>query len=205
MSSAIEICQLSKSFGEKSIFENLNASFDLGKMHVLLGPSGIGKTTLMRLLLGLEEPQAGHIDGIPTSYSVVFQENRLAENLSLSANVRLASGCTLQRAHELLEELGLGGEKGPVRNLSGGQKRRVALARALAHEAELYIFDEALQGIDKRTKKQVAQVINKTIAGSTVFFVTHDESDLLLLENPCVWRMSAGNGSAILACEILPE
>ena len=128
------------SYGEKKVLEDLNLRFEAGKRFVLMGPSGIGKTTIFRLALGLSVPDQGRILGIPKDGAgVLFQEDRLFPHLSILENLKV---CVPERTEEELLEmlsiLGLSGEENRYpAELSGGMRRRVACIRAVA---EIYIF-----------------------------------------------------------------
>ena len=187
----IRLVDVSASYDGTLVFQGLNATLASGRVHVLLGPSGAGKTTISRLLLGLMEPSAGSIAGTSgLARAAVFQENRLAENLSPVANVRLAAGCTAEQARDLLSRLGLADVLShPVRELSGGQARRVALARAALAKAELICMDEPLSGLDASTKEQVARELLPYLLGKTVLWITHDADDAALLADASVWRL----------------
>ena len=117
---------------------------------MLMGPSGIGKTTLLLLLLGLVSPDSGEITGLPEKVSVIFQEDRLCEDFSALSNVAMV----LPRGGEetasaLLKALGLEeAMRQPVHTLSGGMKRRVAIARGLAADSPLLLMDEPFKGLD---------------------------------------------------------
>ena len=168
---------VSKRYGDKVALADASGSVEPGGRFVLTGPSGSGKTTLLRLLLGLEKPTEGTITGIPRRAAVVFQENRLVEEATVWRNVILAlpRRADLAPAREVLDELGLGDELGTVvGTLSGGMKRRVALARALVAGGDLLALDEPLTGLDDATKRQTVAVIERHLAGRTLLLITHD-------------------------------
>ena len=177
--SDIVIKNLSKSFGEKKVFSDLSAVIPGGRFTALMGASGSGKTTLSRLLLGLEKVDGGSIEGLPDRLSAVFQEDRLFESFSAISNLRAVAG--RKKDHELaalLETLGLGSEvNSPVSSFSGGMKRRVAIARAIAAEGELTVLDEPFSGLDGDTKAAVMDVIKDRLSKSTVLLITHDPSE----------------------------
>ena len=149
-------------------------------MHIT-GESGIGKTTVLRLIMGLEKPQRGTVDlQSGAKISAVFQENRLIPTLDAISNVALFS--STERATEILTRLGLGEDIYSLPSeLSGGMKRRVALARALAREGDILILDEAMTGLDTQNRERVAAVINEYAADRTVVCVTHDQREAELL------------------------
>ena len=179
----LKAVDITKRFGENTILENFSHEFTEGKATAILGRSGGGKTTLLNILMGLLAPDSGNVirEG---RISAIFQEDRLCENLTASANIRLVTGKRLTKAQiaEELAEVGLGGcENKPVRELSGGMKRRVALLRALLTEYGILFADEPFKGLDEVTRADVMRYFKRKTAGKTVVFVTHDsvESDTL--------------------------
>lgn len=183
----IEVKNLRKSYGNKMVFKNLNLSFPEGKTHIILGESGGGKTTLLRLFMGLEKADSGEITGLSgKTISPVFQENRLCEELTVSRNIRMPLHFRgkrekkelLHQIEEALSEIGMPGTAGQsVENLSGGMKRRVALLRALLCPSDIYIFDEAFQGLDEENRKRCMKLIRKVTEGKTVFWITHNPEE----------------------------
>ncbi len=172
-------------FSYKGSKENVLKDFSLfvnkGDKIWISGVSGKGKTTLLRLIMGLEKAKKGKVEIDPKAkISAVFQEDRLLPNLTVEKNISLFSN--EETAKTLLFELGLKGtENMKIDQLSGGMKRRVALARALSKDFDLLLLDEALNGLDEKTKKITASVINKYTENKTVIFVSHssEEADLL--------------------------
>ena len=180
MENLIIFDSVSKSFDGKTVLVGLSHAFERDTLTFIEGPSGTGKTTLLRLACGLEVPDAGRVvrtDDLRFSY--VFQEDRLCENLSAAANVRLV--CADRRSRqpeELLEGLGIADRAGvAVKRLSGGEKRRVALARALAAPADVLLLDEPLTGLDEATKELVLTVVEPFLAGKAALWVTHDADE----------------------------
>ena len=149
-----------------------------------MAPSGVGKTTLLRILLGLEASDSGLVEGRDgLRLSAVFQEDRLCANLSPVSNIRLVTGSSLSRQEILsaLAQAGLSDCAGqPARELSGGQRRRVALLRALLAPWDLLLLDEPFKGLDTETRKQIMDYVLLHFhkkPGRTVLLVTHDESE----------------------------
>ena len=137
----MELLDVSKSYGDKKVLSSLTLHIKERATTVLSGPSGIGKTTLFRLILGLEKADCGTIR-TEGRVSALFQEDRLIENLSIMNNLLLVSD-DKARMKELLKESGLEGEeKNRVATLSGGMKRRVALVRALLTDYDTLLLDE---------------------------------------------------------------
>lgn len=169
----------SKSFGERIIFKDLSLLIRDGESTLICGESGRGKTTLLRMIASLDEDYCGHIDA--SDGVLLFQENRLIENMSVLSNLELVTD-DRRRALGLLKELGLEGEeKSIVSTLSGGMKRRVAIARVLLLESTLYLLDEPFSALDDDTKKKTAEVIRRNTEGKTIIVVSHDIEDGRLL------------------------
>lgn len=181
---SIEVKGLSKAFGEKNVLKDFSHRFPEGKTTCIMGPSGCGKTTLLRLLMGLEAPDSGEILGMDgRKISAVFQEDRLCEAICAASNLRLVSpALSRQKAEQALSALGLSGSlRQPVRELSGGMKRRVALLRALLADYDILLADEPFQGLDQNTRQQAMEYFRESTAGKTVILVTHqrDEAEFL--------------------------
>lgn len=189
MKNAIEIVNLTKSYGGNTVFSGLTLSIPKGKTTCIMAPSGTGKTTLLRILMGLEECDSGSVTGLQDmKKSAVFQEDRLCENLSASANIRLVRRKSVHRqekkereeVRKAMEAAGLSGcENQPVRELSGGMRRRVALLRALYAEWDVLFLDEPFKGLDKEMKEKIMEYTKKSCEGKTVLFVTHEEEEAL--------------------------
>ena len=167
-------------YGEKAALSGASGVIHPGERVALMGPSGSGKTTLCRILLGREEPTEGSVTGVPRRSAAVFQEDRLVEEATVVRNVMLVLPRRADRtlAREILVALGLENELlTVVGTLSGGMKRRVALARALAADSDLLVLDEPLTGLDAETKRRALAVIGRYAAGKTLILVTHDPAD----------------------------
>ena len=169
---------LCKSFGEKAILHDVSLSVKHGALTLIVGPSGIGKTTLLRILSGLENADAGEVRGLENKrISYLFQEDRLFPWLTAVENVYAVSNekNKKEKAASLLSELSLGDalDKFP-HELSGGMSRRVAIARALMFDGDVVILDEPFRGLDSESEKNTLDVIKKYTGGKTVIAVTHD-------------------------------
>ena len=175
----ITLRNVSKRFGDKIVLENFSAVFPAGETSVLMGVSGGGKTTLLRLILGLETPDGGEISGVPAKCAAVFQEDRLCPQLTALGNVLLAAGRRKEReARELLTRLGLAESiNTPAADLSGGMRRRTALARALCSEYDLLVLDEPFKGLDDQTRRTAIETVREQTQGKTVLLVTHDPTE----------------------------
>ena len=172
---------LSKSYGEppKTVFNGLNMELHVG-MNCLMGPSGIGKTTIANILAGLTLPDSGEVLMQPADcvVSCVFQEERLLDYLSAIKNVLLVcpeGKKKAVKARELLSEAGLGESLNKkTRDLSGGMKRRVSLCRALIAKYDLLILDEPFKGLDEGIKPQIMQMVKNAAKEKIVLCITHD-------------------------------
>lgn len=186
----IEISHLEKSYGKKKVFSDFSMEIQEGETLCLMGASGRGKTTLFRMLLGLEKPDGGSISGLKGKLcSAVFQEDRLLMEFTVRENLLAVCASQKQRKRvpELLEALGLGEclhQK--VSQLSGGMMRRVAIARALLPACDVLILDEPFQGLDENTRKKTADLMKKETTGKTLIVATHNEEDAILLEGRIV-------------------
>ncbi len=181
---AIVIDNLTKTYGDKLALPPFSCTLAAGEIVCLLGQSGCGKTTLLRLLLGLEKPTGGTVTGLPDRISAVFQEDRLCPAFSAVTNVALALGNQASRGEivALLGELGLGDALDkPVRELSGGMQRRVAIARSLLMRADLFLMDEPFKGLDEGTRQLVMDAVLERTRGKTVLVVTHDPEEAAYL------------------------
>jgi NitT/TauT family transport system ATP-binding protein len=177
----IRVENLCKSYGGRPVLVNLSLTFARGKKHCVMAPSGYGKTTLLRILMGLERPDSGAVYGLEgCRVAPVFQEDRLCENLSVGANLRLTCRGRLAEAEleRCMAALMLPGWlRRSARELSGGMKRRVAIARALLSGREVLLLDEPFKGLDKECKEQVIAYVKEKTRGQTLVWVTHDETE----------------------------
>ena len=176
MINKLEICGLTKRFGEKTLFEDLDLT--LAEPAVLWAPSGWGKTTLLRILMGLEVPDSGTVQGVGR-VGAVFQEDRLCPQLTALENVLLTAGRKKEReARDLLARLGLGESLAvPAAELSGGMRRRCALARALCAEFDLLVLDEPFKGLDEANRRAAMDAVRAVSDDKTVLLVTHDAAE----------------------------
>lgn len=181
----VRIQHLTKAYGGVPVLRDVNLTIDTG-VTCLMAPSGAGKTTLLRILLGLETADGGTVTGLETArLSAVFQEDRLLEHLDGAGNLRFVQGAAYdgRQAAALLAELGLAGGAGkPVRDYSGGMKRRLALARALSVPFDFLTLDEPFAGLDAENRRRAMDCIRIRSAGKTVLLVTHDPADAVGLE-----------------------
>ena len=178
----VTIKNIGKSYGDKVVLQGLNAAFTNEVPTVLMGENGRGKTTLLRLMLGLENPTSGQmlIEGVQ-GVAAVFQENRLCEEFTAQQNLQMV--CPKNTETAILEEhlAGVGLAKQdmqkPVALLSGGQKRRVAIARCLAANADAVFMDEPFVGIDAKTKPLVMQYVSRQLKSKLFVVTTHSTKE----------------------------
>lgn len=171
---------LCKSYDGKTVLDNVSFTASIGVTR-LLGPSGIGKTTLLRVLLGLEVPDRGRIEGNALRWAAVFQENRLLDGLDAEGNLRFALGAAYDAplARSLLCELGLGDAgKKKARDYSGGMQRRLALARALLAPSDALALDEPFTGLDLENREAALRAILRAAETKIVLLSTHEELSL---------------------------
>lgn len=188
----IEIKDIAKRFGEKTVLKNLSLTIEAGEFVVIVGKSGSGKSTLLRLTAGLEEPTEGEItfDGKPISetnakVTMMYQDSRLLPWKSVLNNVGLGlQGSWKERAEETLKHVGLLAYKDAwPSTLSGGQQQRVALARALVNRPSLLLLDEPLSALDALTRLEMQNLIERLWLEQrfTALLVTHDVREAVKL------------------------
>ena len=191
---AIEVVAVTKKYGEKTILNEVSLDIQRGEVVVLVGPSGSGKTTLLRCVGGLEPIQAGSISifgervrsawHMSGQVGVVFQQFNLFPNHTAKQNIvlplrrvqRLPKQEAEARAVEYLEMVGLAAvvEQRPSQ-LSGGQQQRVAIARSLAMQPKVMLFDEVTSALDRELVGEVLAVMNKLAReGMTMLVITHE-------------------------------
>lgn len=173
------------SYQEKAVLDNFSLKVENGECVCLRGDSGCGKTTVARLLLGLEKTKQGAISS-PKKISCVFQEDRLLNHITLWKNITLVipkENAALALA--LVKELGLEDSLNlKVTELSGGMKRRVAIIRAIAFSGDALILDEAFNGLDTQNKLKIADIIKREfiLKDKPVLMITHVQEDATLLD-----------------------
>ena len=208
----IALARCAKTFHGTRVLEPLDLTIGAGETVVLLGPSGCGKTTTLRIIAGLEMPDAGgtvsfgddDVTRLPIErrqVGMVFQSYALFPNLNVRDNVgyglkiaKVEPALARRRVDELLAMMRLEahGDK-PIDQLSGGQRQRVALARALAREPRVLLLDEPLTALDARLRDTLRREMNALLRGLgvTTIYVTHDQAEAMELGDRIV-VMSAG-------------
>jgi ABC-type nitrate/sulfonate/bicarbonate transport system ATPase subunit len=175
----IRISNLYKSYGEHTVISDLSMSFSEGERVAFMAPSGCGKTTLLRVLSGLEKPDEGSVF-LKEQAAFLFQEPRLLPEFTLLTNLTavMEGKNKKERAAEALLKVGLSGEeKKYPHQLSGGMAQRAALARALVTGRRIFFLDEPFKGLDSETKRQILALCKEALADKTVLLVTHDEGE----------------------------
>lgn len=176
---------LKKTYNGVLVFQNVNLELEKGGVYCLTAPSGAGKTTLFRILMGLETADEGSVDGSGKGRTAaVFQEDRLCPGLDVVGNIRLVNphasvSMLRQEAGRLLPQDCL--EK-PVFQFSGGMGRRAALLRALLSEGELLLFDEPFNGLDEAARRTAIDYVREKRNGRTLLFTTHRVEEAQAME-----------------------
>lgn len=185
----LTIEHLTKQFGEKTLFRDLCLTVD--SPAVLWAPSGWGKTTLLRILMGLDTPTAGRVRGVGRA-AAVFQEDRLCPQLTALQNVTLVLPGSEKQYKEQIEvgfqQLGMDAAALalPAARLSGGQKRRTALLRALWAPSDTLLLDEPFTGMDPYTLAAAAALLRTRCGTKPVLLATHDREAIRLLGWPVI-------------------
>ena len=185
----LTIEHLTKQFGEKTLFRDLCLTVD--GPAVLWAPSGWGKTTLLRILMGLDTPTAGRVRGVGRA-AAVFQEDRLCPQLTALQNVTLVLPGSEKQYKEQIEadfqQLGMDAAALalPAARLSGGQKRRTALLRALWAASDTLLLDEPFTGMDPDTLAAAAALLRTRCGTEPVLLATHDREAIRLLGWPVI-------------------
>ncbi len=163
----------------KPLVKDLSLQLAPGSRRVVTGASGAGKTTLLRLVMGLTRPKSGTVTRPEDlRISPVFQEDRLIPWKNVLDNVTFFADGEEEKARQLLTELGLGDSMSLLpEELSGGMKRRAALARALTHPFDLLVLDEAFTGLDRETKAQCLSIADREIGGRMLLMASHDPAE----------------------------
>lgn len=174
-----------KSYGGREVLREVSFVAAQTRATCLMAPSGAGKTTLVRILMGLEAPDRGRVRLMEGwRWSAVFQEDRLLERRSAEENLRFVLGADWDREKSaaVLEALGLERRETPVAAFSGGMRRRVALARALLAPSDALVLDEPFAGLDPESRARSLEAVRRLSAGRVVILVSHDASDAAALD-----------------------
>ena len=184
----LKLKNISKSYNDVQIFDDLNCEFEKNKFTVILGPSGSGKTTILNMISGLDKEFFGTVEGIPEKISYVFQEDRLLDWKTVEGNMHFVMNSmdtiSSNKMEDILKIMELSDKRrSTVINLSGGERRRVSIARAFLYPGEVILLDEALKGLDIVLKqsivKEILEIFN--LEKKTIISVSHDVDEALLM------------------------
>jgi len=202
----IKFNSVSKSFDGKKIVEDLNLEFPEKTVVCLSGESGIGKSTILNLISGLEKCDSGEIIGIENkSFSYVFQDDRLIEWLSVLENITVVLNSTKRieknkTAEHWLEKFDLLNCKYKYPSeLSGGMRRKLSIARALAFSGDIFLLDEPFKGLDKKSKQNVAKVILSNSKNKLVILVSHEPDEIKMMEVDKIYHINKSPINTILS------
>lgn len=182
---AIVVKNLNKSFGNHQVFKDLNLEIKNGEIVSIIGPSGRGKSTFLRCVIGLEEIDSGEIICNRSKMGMVFQNFNLFPHKTVLENIteplilvdKIDKKTANDKAMSLLKKVGLEDKSNFYpKHLSGGQKQRVAIARALAKDPEVLLFDEPTSALDPAMTQEVLKVIEelKNTQNITMVIVSHE-------------------------------
>ncbi len=178
----IKLSNINKSYDGRAVLKDFSLEVAQGERVCLSGPSGCGKSTVLAIASGTLKPDSGEViinENLRMAY--LYQENRLLPWLNALENITV-TGVSADKAMEMLGRLGLGADanKRPS-ELSGGMRRRLAIARALAYGGDVYFFDEPMQGLDDKTADTVMQVMLECVKDKTVLMVSHNDAEISAL------------------------
>lgn len=179
----LEVRNLNKKYQDLSVIDDFSITVRDGEVVALTGPSGCGKTTLLNIIAGLETSDSGTISSASKRISYMFQDTRLLDWRSVYENIKLVNdNASKEDVFSLIEEVGLKGfENYYPTELSGGMKKRVALARALSYSADILLMDEPFQGLDYGIRMEILNMLKKLWEKrrSSILFVTHEIDEAL--------------------------
>lgn len=180
----MKITEVTLSFGGQTVMEKFSLTLPKQGLVALMGPSGAGKTTLLRVMMGLESPQSGRANTENAKVALLFQEDRLLPWLTARQNVEAVLGPNeKQQAAKALGSMGLeeqAWDKLPE-ELSGGMRRRVALARLICYGGDVWLMDEAFKGLDRESRDALIPFFKQQAETRLIVLVTHEKEDAVRL------------------------
>ena len=192
----LKLLKIEKSFGDKNVLSDASLCVKKGDCAMLFGASGCGKTTLLRIAAGLEKQDAGIVERNGKT-AVVFAEPRLFPTVTVLENItavmpRGDKREAKKRAKLILEAFGLAGAENLYPDeLSTGMSARVALARAVAYDADIYLMDEPFKSLDPEIKRSVVSYLKTFFKDKAVAIISHDRAEAELME-ACAYVMDNG-------------
>ncbi len=197
---SIRIESLSKKFGDQILFDSVNLEIKEGGITALIGGSGCGKTTLLRMICGLDKDYSGRIFGVPDQISFLFQEDRLLPWYNVRKNIEFVLKDVMDKepmataVSQIIKDVQLDGHENKLPSeLSGGMQRRVAMARAFCYPAGLLLMDEPFKGFDLKLNLELIALLQDLYAnsGKTVILVAHETELIQRLKNCSVIDVEA--------------
>jgi len=180
---SIRVESLTKKFGDQVLFNGINIEIKKGGITALIGGSGCGKTTLLRMICGLDKDYTGQIIGVPDRKSFLFQEDRLLPWYNVKKNIEFVLRDAMEKERiatvvsQIIKDVQLDGHEEKLPSaLSGGMQRRVAMARAFCYPANLLLMDEPFKGFDLKLNLELISLFHRLYAdsGKTVLLVAHE-------------------------------
>ena len=165
-----EMTDIVKSYGDKKVLDGVSLRAERGKPICLFGPSGCGKTTLLNIAAGILKADSGTITKQGDRISYVFQEDRLLPHSTARENIMLSA----KNKEEFLDTY--------PDSMSGGMKKRTAIARAVAFDGDIFLLDEPFNGIDEKRKIKICECIKEAVKNKICIIVSHDRRDAELLD-----------------------
>lgn len=169
----LKVMDVSKNYGEKNVLTDYNLTVDCAQTKVLDWESGTGKTTLFKIILGEESADSGSVITDGAEISILYQEDRLCEDYSALKNVEIITGDVKVAKEELVNLLDESLLTKPVKYLSGGQRRRVAVVRSVLSDADIYLLDEPFNGLDEKNRNNVSDYIHRKLSDKIVLIASH--------------------------------
>ncbi|WAW14341.1 ATP-binding cassette domain-containing protein [Peptostreptococcus equinus] len=177
----IKFNSVSKYYGDKLILDNLKLNIENKSIFFIQGKSGIGKTTIFRLILGLEQADKGEILGIGNrKIGSVFQDDLLIDNISVLANLRLVNkDINRDSIVNYLKDIDVNVDLfTKISQLSGGMKRRISILRSILYDCDTIIMDEPFKGLDRETKEKIMSFVLRNTIDKTLIVISHDNREV---------------------------